>query len=326
MEEMINNVIQEAVKYALDKYNYEIKIKNLDEILEKIVPLLKRILYEENFDDVISFVNINFDILLNNNIKYFIEFIFEPYDDLYNYGRSSDSEFLENIVLVRVILDEYGEETKKLIEILEQHGFHKDQDDDKNSISYSSSFPLDVEVLRFFIWLRRFAMDAREFLIKVKKEVLIENVQEGIEHAFNEYGCEIKIKNLDEVLDVIAPLLVDLESDMYIREILLSIKVQFEIKVPVRDIYIISILSESQRVWLDYHLENDSVPLKKSVALVQILSFENDSPNADKTRTELMKEVFKRYNIEVDHEFAYNPYDEFYFSLPLKVEVYKFWV
>jgi hypothetical protein len=61
---------------------------------------------------------------LNHSIKYFIEFIFEPYDDFYNYGRSSDSEVLENIVLVRVILDEYGEETKKLIEILEQHGFN----------------------------------------------------------------------------------------------------------------------------------------------------------------------------------------------------------
>jgi hypothetical protein len=39
-----------------------------------------------------------------------------------------------------------------------------------------------------------------------------------------------------------------------------------------------------------------------------------------------MKEVFKRHNIEVDHEFASNPYDEFYFSLPLDVEVYRFWL
>ena len=149
---MINNVIQEAVKYALDKYNYEIKIKNLDEILEKVVPLLKGILYEENFDDVISFVNINFDIRLNHNINYFIEFIFEPYDDFYNYGRSSDSKVLENIVSVRVILDEYEGKTKKLIEIFEQHGFRKEQDDDNEYyISYSSSFPLDVEVFNFLI-------------------------------------------------------------------------------------------------------------------------------------------------------------------------------
>jgi len=160
----------------------------------------------------------------------------------------------------------------------------------------------------------------------VRKEVLSENVQEGIEHAFNEYGCEIKIKNLDDILNMIAPLLVDLESDMYIREILLSIKVQFEIRVPIRDIYIISITLEGQQIWLDYHLERDTVPLEKSVVLVQILSFEDESPNTDKTRTELMKEVFKRYNIEVDHESAYNPYDEFYFSLPLEVEVNKFWV
>jgi hypothetical protein len=169
-------------------------------------------------------------------------------------------------------------------------------------------------------------MNARELLIKVKKEILSENVQKGIERTFNEYGCEIKIKNLDEILDIIAPLLVDLESDMYIREILLSIKVQFEIGVPIRDIYIISVLLEGQQVWLDYHLEHDSVPLKESVVLVQILSFEDDSPNTDKTRTELMKEVFKRHNIEVDYESAYNPYDEFYFSLPLEVEVNKFWV
>jgi hypothetical protein len=169
-------------------------------------------------------------------------------------------------------------------------------------------------------------MDPQELLIKVKKEVLVENVQEGLERALNEHGCEIKIKNLDEVLNVIAPLLVDLESDMYIREILLSIKVQFEIRVPIRDIYIISVLLEGQQIWLDYHLEHDSVPLKKSVVLVQILSFEDDLPNTDKTRTELMKEVFERYNIEVDCESAYNPYDEFYFSLPLEVEVNKFWV
>jgi len=169
-------------------------------------------------------------------------------------------------------------------------------------------------------------MDPKELLIKVKKEVLVENVQEGLEHAFNEHGCEIKIKNLDEVLNLIAPLLVDLESNMYIREILLSIKVQFEIRIPVRDIYIISIISESQKIWLDYHLERDSVPLKKSVVLVQILSFEDDLPNTDKTGTQLIKEVFNRYHIEVDHESAYNPYDEFYFSFPLEVEVFRFWI
>jgi hypothetical protein len=96
--------------------------------------------------------------------------------------------------------------------------------------------------------------------------------------------------------------------------------------VPIRNVYIISIISEGQQVWLDYHLERDSVPLEKSVALVQILSFEDDSPNTNKTRTKLMKEVFKRYNIEVDHESAYNPYDEFYFSIPLEVEVSRFWI
>jgi hypothetical protein len=174
-------------------------------------------------------------------------------------------------------------------------------------------------------------MDTKELLIKVKKEILAENVQEGVEHALNKHGCEIKIQNLDEVLNVIAPLLVDLESDMYIREILLSIKVQFEIVVPIRDIYIISVLFEGQQIWSEYHLEHDGKPLKKSVALVQILSFEDDSPDEDdspntKTKTELMKEVFNRYNIEVDHESAYNPYDEFYFSLPLEVEVSKFWI
>jgi hypothetical protein len=171
-------------------------------------------------------------------------------------------------------------------------------------------------------------MDTKELLIKVKKEVLSENVQEGLEHAFNKYGCEIKIKNLDEVLNVITPLFVDLESDMYIREILLSIKAQLEIRVPIRDIYIISIIFEGQQVWLNYHLEHDTT-LERSVVLVQILSFEEDLPplqNTNKTRTELMKEVFKRYNIEVDHESAYNPYDEFYFSIPLEVEVFRFWI
>jgi hypothetical protein len=152
MEDTINNVIREALKYAFDNYNYEIKIKNLDEILEKIVPLLKKILHEEDFDDVISFVNINFDIRLNQNVNYFIEFIFEPYNDFYNYGRSLDSKVFENIVSVRVILDEYKGKTKKLGEILERHGFHKDQDnDDEYYISYSFSFPLDVEVFRFLI-------------------------------------------------------------------------------------------------------------------------------------------------------------------------------
>jgi hypothetical protein len=152
MEEMINNVIREALKHAFDKYNYEIKIKNLDEILEKVVPLLRRILYEENFDDIISFVNVEFDIRLNHNVNYFIEFTFEPYDDFYNYGCSSDSKAFENIVSVRVILDEYKGKARKLIEILEQNGFHKNQDDDEEDyISYYFSFPLDVEVFRFFI-------------------------------------------------------------------------------------------------------------------------------------------------------------------------------
>jgi hypothetical protein len=169
-------------------------------------------------------------------------------------------------------------------------------------------------------------MDPKDLLIKVRKEILSENVQEGLEYAFNEYGCEIKIKNLDDILDIIAPLLVDLKSDMYIREILLSIKVQFEIKVPIRDIYIISIIFEGQQVWLNYHLEHDSAPLKNSVVLVQILSFEDDLTNTGKTITELMREVFRRYNIEVNRESAYNPYDEFYFSLPLEVEVSRFWI
>ncbi len=172
-------------------------------------------------------------------------------------------------------------------------------------------------------------MDPKELLIKANKEVLIENVQKGIEHAFSEYGCEIKIKNLEEIANIIAPLLVDLRGDMYIREILLSIKVQFEINVPIRNIFIISVLWEGQEVWSGYHMEYDSAPLEKNAVIVQILSFEEDLPplpNTNKTRTELMKEVFEQYNIEVEHESAYNPYDEFYFSLPLEVEVYKFWV
>jgi hypothetical protein len=130
-------------------------------------------------------------------------------------------------------------------------------------------------------------MDAKELLIKIKKEILAENVQEGVKHALNKHGCEIKIQNLDEVLNVIASLLVDLESDMYIREILLSIKVQFEIVVPIRDIYIISVLFEGQQIWSDYHLRHDSEPLKKSVVLVQILSFEDDFPMKTQIKLEL---------------------------------------
>ncbi len=172
-------------------------------------------------------------------------------------------------------------------------------------------------------------MKPEELLIKANKEVLIEKVQEGIEHAFNEYGCEIKIKNLEEIANIIAPLLVDLRSDMYIREIIFSIKVQFEINVPIRNIFILSVLWEGQEVWSDYHMEYDSVPLEKDAVVVQILFFDEDLPplpNTNKTRTELMKEIFTRYKLEVEQESAYNPYDEFYFILPLEVEVYKFWV
>ncbi len=163
MEETINSVIQEALRYALDKHNYEIKIKNLDEALEKIVPLSERILYRENFDDVISSIIFNFLIRLPYHEKiYFVEFIFSPYDDSYNLGLFSDSEIFEDILLVRATLAKYNEytsisqneheaKTKELIEILEQHGFTKDQDEDEDFIYYNFSFPLDVEVFRFLV-------------------------------------------------------------------------------------------------------------------------------------------------------------------------------
>jgi hypothetical protein len=116
---------------------------------------------------------------------------------------------------------------------------------------------------------------------------------------------------------------------MYIREILLSIKVQLEINVPIQNTYIISYLLEGQETWADYHLDSYIIPSETSNVVVQILSFEEDLPplpDTDITRTEMMKEVFKRYNVEVDHDSAYNPYDEFYFILPLEVEVKKFWI
>ena len=172
-------------------------------------------------------------------------------------------------------------------------------------------------------------MNPQELLIKVNKEALIEAIHEGIEHAFNEHGYEIKIKNLEEVSGIVAPLLVDLRHDMYIPEILLSIKVQLEINVPIQNTYIISYLLEGQETWVDYHLDYYRIPSEQSVVIVQILTFEEDLPplpNTDKTRTELMKEVFGRYNIEVNYDSAYNPYDEFYFSLPIEVEVKKFWI
>jgi hypothetical protein len=162
MEEMINRVVQEAIKYALDKYNYEIKIKNLDEIIEKIVPLSEKLLYKEDFDDVISSIIFNFLIRLSSDKIYFVEFMFEPYDDAYNYGLFLDSEIFEDLLLVRITLTKYGKyaslsqeeheaKSKKLIEILEQHGFNKDQDDDEYFVHYNISFPLDVEVFRFLI-------------------------------------------------------------------------------------------------------------------------------------------------------------------------------
>jgi len=164
MEETINNVIREALKHALNRHNYGITIKNLDKIVEKIVPLSERILYKENFDYVIGAVILNFIIRLprNDNKIYFIEFIFEPHEDSYNYGLSSDSEIFENLLLVGIDLvkydkytniskDEYEVKAKKLIEILEQHGFTKDQYEDEYYVSYIFSLPLDVEIMEIFI-------------------------------------------------------------------------------------------------------------------------------------------------------------------------------
>jgi hypothetical protein len=173
----------------------------------------------------------------------------------------------------------------------------------------------------------------KERTIKIQKEVLFENIQEGLEKAFDEHGLEIKIKNLEEIVNIIAPLLVDLQYNKSIQSIVMSIRVQLEISVPIQDTYIISYTVEGQEDWVEYHLDNYRIPSKESVVIVQILSFEDyDNEDDDllkkkkKTKTELLKEVLNRHGIEFEHESAYNPYDEFYFILPLEVEVKKLWI
>lgn len=170
-------------------------------------------------------------------------------------------------------------------------------------------------------------------MTKINREILFENIQEGIERAFNEHGLEIKIKNLEEIINIIAPLIVDLRHNAHINPIILSIKIQLEISVPIQDTYIISYVLEGQEDWLNCSLDNYRIPSEASGVVVKILSFEDyddkddDSPKKKKrTRTELLKEVLNHHGIEFEHESAYAPDDEFYFILPLDVEVKKLWI
>jgi hypothetical protein len=179
----------------------------------------------------------------------------------------------------------------------------------------------------------------KEFMIKAKKETLVENIQEGLEKALNEHGLEIKIKNLEEIVNIIASLLVDLQYNKSIQSIVMYIRVQLEISVPIQNTYIISYTLEGQEDIVEYHLDDYRIPSKESILIVQILSSENYGNEDDdlpkkkkKTKTELLKEVLNRHGIEFEHGSDYNPYstynhyDEFYFILPLEVEVKKFWI
>jgi hypothetical protein len=170
--------------------------------------------------------------------------------------------------------------------------------------------------------------------IKIHKEILVESIQVGLEKAFNEHRLEIKIKNLEEIVNIIAPLLVDLQYNKDIRGIIISISVQLEISVPIQDTYIISYILEGQKDWVECRLDSYRIPSEKSNAIFQIMSFENyddeyddDSPKKKKkSKTKLLKEVLNLHGIKFEKESAYHYYDEFYFILPLEVEVKKLWI
>jgi hypothetical protein len=161
MREHMTEVIEEALQHALEKYGVDIKINNLDNVLDKLDSLVQKLIFEKNLD-IIWFVKAEFQIRTSPTEGYFIDFIFEPYEDVYNYGRISDVRF-NNLVLVVISLssnpgideDEYELQFKKVESILKQLQVNVEKNFDnlepEDSKHFNFELPLDVEIFRYLV-------------------------------------------------------------------------------------------------------------------------------------------------------------------------------
>lgn len=155
-------VVEESLQYALTEYGVDIKINNLDNILDKLGSLVTILIFEESLG-IIWFIDVEFQICaFPPEEGYFINFVFEPYEDIYNYERTDISP-CDNSVVVLIALsndpeidkNEYSLQVKNLENILEQLqinvGKNFDNLESGDPKHFRFSLPLGAEITRFLI-------------------------------------------------------------------------------------------------------------------------------------------------------------------------------
>jgi len=173
---------------------------------------------------------------------------------------------------------------------------------------------------------------------KIKiKEMLFNDIQESLKNALTIHNVEIKIKNLNEVLDIVSVILEEIRNVERIEYVLHYINASFNILISLHNLYVMNYFYEVYDEGFFSGLENNTENISESHMnfFVSIFPFDikkrlGISKTEFDEKVQLIEEIFARNSVNVNKKMLYlddnNVLDGFEFIYPLDAEVFWFLV
>jgi hypothetical protein len=167
------------------------------------------------------------------------------------------------------------------------------------------------------------------------KEMLQKDIHEALKSAFYKHGLDIKIKNLNEVLEIASTLLEEFRNEERIHEIIYYIDVSFNIPIFSQKLFVMSYYYDVYEEEFSFDIEDnkDNITESNMTFDVHFLDYriekyhEKSGKNEYKERIKLAEEIFARNNIKAER-FSSNisSFEELKFVYPIEAEVFWFLV
>jgi hypothetical protein len=167
------------------------------------------------------------------------------------------------------------------------------------------------------------------------KEMLQKDIQEALKGAFYKHGLDIKIKNLNEALEIASTLLEEFRNEERIHEIIYYIDVSFNIPISPRKLFVMAYYYEVYDDEFSFDIEDNKDNITESNMTFDVHFFDyriEEYPvekvkNDYKERVRLAEEIFAKNNISAERFSSDIPsFEGLKFVYPIKTEVFWFLV
>jgi hypothetical protein len=165
------------------------------------------------------------------------------------------------------------------------------------------------------------------------KNMLLNNIKESLKSAPNSYNIEIKIKNLNEALNIASILLGELKNNEEIDDILHYIELSFIIPISSQKLYIMSYFYEIYDDMFFASIENNEENISESQMKIFVSVFDfrdvkkhnrRVSKEHFEQKLKLIEEIFVRNSVSAKKVYFEGTIDGFEFVYPLDTEVFWF--